>query len=342
MSVPVVSIMTPVRGASPYLEETLTSLLSQTLQDFEWIVIDGGLKEPGKSLLEDVSARDKRIKVFEQTTPGLSEARNQAMALASGTYCAVADGDDVSLPLRLKKEVAFLVTHPEIGLCGSWLKTFGAGRDEIRKTPLEDAAIRSLMIFACPFAHSTVMWKRELVERTGLRYRLGSAEDYDLWVRLAPFVRFANIPEVLVGYRIHSDQHSQYAERSGLFDRSAIQIWVPQIKALGIEPTEMEIETHRKLSTGRYGQETEAFVRNAEAWLLRLRTANQQGKRYPELEFNQTLAEYWWYVCSGVVAAPNLSIQFLLSPLNRSGYAGMLRVAKLGYRFARRVLYSSR
>jgi hypothetical protein len=325
--------MTVAKGNCLFLEETIASVLGQTFTDFEWIFIDDGIGEAAKNLLLRYASSDQRIKIFKQVEAGLSPARNQAAAMSIGKYCAVADSDDLLLPNRLEKQVDFLEKHPEISICGSWIKTFGGKYAEVRKPPLDDASIRAFLMFGSPFAHSTVMWRRQDILKTGLRYELDSAEDYDLWVRLSKYIRFANLSEVLVRYRIHPDQHSNFAENSGIFFKNALITWLFQIKALGIDPTEQEINTHQKISLGQLNQEP-AFIEKAEAWLLKLRTANENQKLYPEPQFKQLLAIQWYSVCLGTKnVETNLPVKFLSSPLNHDLDTDILQIIKPVLRF---------
>jgi len=315
MDNPIVSVITVAKGSCLFLEETIASVLGQTFTDFEWIFIDGGIGESAKSILMQYAFLDKRIKIFKQTEAGLSPARNQAFAMSTGKYCAVADSDDLYFPNRLEKQVIFLENHPEISLCGSWIKTIGEDHNEVWKTPIVDATIRSSLIFHNPIHHSSVMWRRKDILNSGLLYELDSAEDYDLWLRLSKFIRFANIPEVLVHYRIHPNQHSIYSAEKGIVQKNTLFIRLLQINALEIKPTDQEIDTHEKLSRGEFQQDDD-FVRKAEAWLLKLRTANHKRQLYPEPQFNQLLATRWYSVCLNTKPTQNTLIKFLISPLN--------------------------
>lgn len=285
--------MVVVMGAAEHLEETLLSLLGQTIQDFEIIIVDGGVDEVAQQMLARYSSGDERIKVFEQQEPGIAAARNQAMSLASGKYCAVTDADDISLPHRLERQIKFLESRPEISLCGAWIQTFGAGSSQIRQTPTRDAMIRSQMMFLCPFAHSTVVWRREDIARTGQKYLLESSEDYDLWARLLPHIRFANLPEVLVHYRMHEGQRSNIVEETDQNWKYQGAIRSSLIQRLGMEPTADEARLHQKTCVGRTN---EVWLDEAEQWLKKLEAANRANGVFPPGAFDQVIADRWWDV----------------------------------------------
>lgn len=331
---PLVSVMVVVKGSAQHLEETLLSLLGQTIKDFEIIVVNGGVDDAVQDVLTRYSTADDRIKVYEQREPGLSAARTQAMRLARGKYCAVADADDVSLPYRLEREVDFLEANSDISLCGAWIKTIGAEPSQVRQTPADDAMIRAQMIFLCPFAHSTVMWRREDIMNTQEVYRLESAEDYDLWVRLAKYIRFANIPEVLVNYRIHPEQRSNSIEESDANIEHKTIIRQSLIKELGIDPNDQELKLHHALSGG-FLKTDPGFVAVAEAWLLKLLQANQVSCQLPEPQFSQVLADRWWWVCLEATLSPWLLWRFITSTVNNIAYTRVRGKTRLLLRFAK-------
>jgi len=322
--------MIVVMGAAEHLEETLVSLLRQTLQDFEIIIVSGGLHESAQRMLDRCSANDTRIKVFEQQMPGIAAARTQALQLASGKYCAVNDADDISLPHRLEKQVNYLEAHPEVSMCGGWIRTFGAGTPQIRYLPPDDAMIRSQMMFICPFAHSTVMWRRDDILQTGQIYMLESSEDYDLWARLVRYIRFANLPDVLVNYRLHEDQRSNYVEKTDLNWKRQIAIRTSLVEMLDIVPSMDEADLHQKISAG---WTKEVSMDDVEAWLLKLRENNRAAAVFPPSAFEQAVADRWWDTCLRAKTNSNRIRRFFLSPITAEKYSGISSKTWLLLRF---------
>ncbi len=336
---PLVSVMVVIKGEGRHFQETLDSLLGQTLTDFELIIVNGGVDNATQRMIATYSSADKRIKVFDQQEPGLAAARNQAMALAGGKYCAVADADDLSLSTRLEKQVNFLDAHPKIALCGSWIMTIGDQHGQVRKLPVDDATIRSQMIFLCPYAHSTVMWRREEINRTGQKYLLESSEDFDLWARLLPHIRFANLPEILVHYRIHAGQRSNYVEESDQNWKFQIAIRSSLIEHIGFLPTTNEAILHQKISAG---HEIEVSMNEAESWLLKLRDANMYSQFLPTDTFNRVLADRWWDFSQKANPILMQSWRFVNSPLNYGMYPGLTGKIRMLLRFGKLNLVSLR
>src|SRR5258708_4808575 len=208
---PLVSVIMLAYNSERYMVEAIETILNQTYQHFEFLIIT----EPSNSdatpaILEKYSQQDSRIRVIVQSVPGVTAKRESAWPLAKGKYVAWADADDVYCPQRLEKQVVFLESHLEIGICGTWVETIGATKS-IWKYPTDDGSIRSKLLFSSTLANPTVMMRLELFSKDGLHYDLTYLfrEDYDLWTRAAQQTHFANIPEVLVRYRLHSEQNSQ-------------------------------------------------------------------------------------------------------------------------------------
>jgi glycosyltransferase involved in cell wall biosynthesis len=184
------------------------SILNQTFTNFELIVIDDGSTDGTKSILEELRENDSRIIVISRENRGLVVSLNEGIDLACGKWIARMDADDIALPNRFERQLQCL-EETGADICGSWVKVFGNDDDRIIKCSQSDDAIKMELLFGTPFAHPTVLMKTELVR--GLRYDKAweKCEDYDLWERAAQRNwKMANVPEVLLMYRIHENQIS--------------------------------------------------------------------------------------------------------------------------------------
>jgi glycosyltransferase involved in cell wall biosynthesis len=115
---PKISVILPVYNAQSYLRESIDSILNQSFQDFELIMINDGSTDSSLSIME--SYTDQRIRIINQTNAGLPVSLNRAIAQAQGQYLARQDADDICLPERLAKQFAYLDTHPQCALLGTW------------------------------------------------------------------------------------------------------------------------------------------------------------------------------------------------------------------------------
>lgn len=220
MTSPRVSILMPVYNVAPYLREAMDSILAQTFQNFELIVLDDCSPDNSAEILDTYT--DERIVRYRgEKNMGLSNVLNVGMAMARGEFIARMDSDDISTPERLATQVAYLDAHPEVDLCSCGMELFGAKQEIwVRETNVEDVKITAL--FHSPILHASSMWRREAFERVGLRFlqEMVPAEDYDMWTRaMASGLRLVNIPEVMYHYRIHPSQATTQTDKTAKKDR---------------------------------------------------------------------------------------------------------------------------
>ena len=220
MTTPRISILMPVYNVAPYLREAMDSILVQTFQDFELIVLDDCSPDNSAEILDTYT--DERIVRYRgEKNMGLSNVLNVGMAMARGELIARMDSDDISTPERLATQVAYLDAHPEVDLCSCGMELFGAKQETwVREANVEDVKITAL--FHSPILHASSVWRRASFERMGLRFlqEMVPAEDYDMWTRaMAAGLKLVNIPEVMYHYRIHPSQATTQTDKTARKDR---------------------------------------------------------------------------------------------------------------------------
>jgi glycosyltransferase involved in cell wall biosynthesis len=209
---PAVSVITPVRNGATWLPESVASIQSQDFPSFEFVIVDDGSDDATPAMLDAFAAADSRIRILRQPQQGIVAALNTAIAEARAPYLARLDADDRARPARLGKQVAFMESHPEIGLLGTWAEVIdGAGNVVGRRTPpVGPLLLARVLARTNPFVHSSVMIRTALAHRLGgYRAAFRAAEDYDLWLRLAETAGVANLAEDLVQYRRHAASESE-------------------------------------------------------------------------------------------------------------------------------------
>ncbi len=201
---PSISVIMPAYNTSPHLAEAIQSILAQSFTDFELLVINDGSTDGSADIVR--SYRDARVALIENpVNKGLAYSLNRAIGLAHGKYIARMDADDIAHVDRLKKQYEFMEDNTAIDVCGTWAETIDA-RPKIMRYPSCDEEIKSTLFFKTAFAHPTVMFRASSLKDGGWQYADVVAEDYDLWCRMAWRFRMANLPEVLLHYRIHPQQ----------------------------------------------------------------------------------------------------------------------------------------
>lgn len=207
---PLVSVLMPVYNAAPYLAESIESILNQSYDNFEFIIVDDGSTDNSKQVIKSYAAKDARIKLFERSNAGVVDALNFGLSHCRGQYIARMDADDISMKERLSFQVQFLNQNPDVGIVGSWVKLFGA-RNEVWHHRQHDAHIKALMLFkTCGFSHSSVLIKKEIYSEFSYSNSAKHVEDMELFlrIRLNSSWKFANLPKILINYRVHTDQVS--------------------------------------------------------------------------------------------------------------------------------------
>ena len=210
MTGPAVSVLMGVWNGAPQVGEAVASVLAQTLADLEMIVVDDESTDATPRIL--ASFADPRLRVERRARGGLTSALNAARGLAQAPLLARLDADDLALPDRLGRQIAFLAAHPDIGLLGTAAREIDASRREVAivRPPVDDASIRRALIRFNPFVHSSVVMRRTVLEQSGgYDEAFPVAQDYDLWMRMSRVTRMANLPEPLVERRLLAGRVSE-------------------------------------------------------------------------------------------------------------------------------------
>lgn len=203
---PEISVVLPVYNGEKYFKEAVESVLGQTFGDFELIIVNDGSTDRTEALVKPFLA-DRRVHYLKnEENLGLSKSFNKGIRAASAAYVARMDADDVALPDRFAKQLAFLESHPEIGIVGSAAILIDEnGRTVGRATKaLEPKALRWQSLFSTPLIHPTVFARTDILKENPYDERLANSEDYELWSRLMfeKDARLANLAEPLLLYRV--------------------------------------------------------------------------------------------------------------------------------------------
>lgn len=210
---PKVSVLMPVyKTPENYLRAAIESILNQTFTDFELLIVDDCPQERRDEVIK--SYQDPRIKYYQnEVNLGISEARNRLIELASGEYLAIFDHDDISLPTRLEKQVAFLDQHPDYGVVSCQSKSLITDKPIVHCCSNEE--IKLELMLHCVLMHPATMLRKSVLEKNSIRYEAvySPAEDYALFCRLVPYTKFCNLDEVLFLYRDHEGNTTHLQHR---------------------------------------------------------------------------------------------------------------------------------
>ena len=219
------SVVLPVWNGERFLAEAVESVLSQTLETIEVLLVDDGSTDATPDIASDFARRDRRIRVIRRGHGGIAHALNAGIAVARGRYIARMDADDISHPSRLQKQVDYLDANADCVAIGSAVEVIdeAGGHIGTRMFPEHHAEIAHALIhgWSAAIAHPTVVTRRDaLLSIGGYRAHRAPSEDLDLWIRLSRIGKLANSGEPLLSYRRHSDTVC-VREREGQLKMSA-------------------------------------------------------------------------------------------------------------------------
>jgi len=222
---PTVSVLMPVYNGARYLAEAVESILAQTFGDFEFVIVDDGSTDRSPAMLDEYAKRDSRIRIVRRPNTGIVGALNDAIAASKAPLIARMDADDVALPERLKKQVAYLREHAECVALGSrvvGIDPYGCVLFQ-SEHKLAHGEIDGELLNGVGWAivHPAAMLRREAVENVGgYRRQWQWVEDLDLFLRLAEIGKLANLPDQLLRYRQHTESinRTRSAEQAKLAD----------------------------------------------------------------------------------------------------------------------------
>ncbi len=218
MPEPSVSVLLAAHNEERHLPEALDTLLAQTFDDFELVAVDDASTDRTPEVLAEYAARDGRVRVVRnEENRRLAGSLNRGLGLCRAGLVARADADDTYHPERLARQVAFMRANPDVGLLSTacW-KVYESGRRDLLVHPTDDAEIRVRDLFVNSFLHPGVMYRADLVRSVGgYDEAFWTAQDVDLWARLLPLTRVANLADPLVTYRVHSAQTTKTRGEAG-------------------------------------------------------------------------------------------------------------------------------
>jgi glycosyltransferase involved in cell wall biosynthesis len=296
---PKVTVLIPVYNRERYVRDAIDSILAQTFTDFELLVIDDGSTDGSQEVVRSYCNPRIRL-VCNEINQGIPKTRNTGIRLARGEYLAFLDSDDWAYPERLAKQAAFLDNHPDYAAVSAWtdwMDEEGRPLRGIKRKAVSPEEIAAQRLFRSGLRNSASMARTVVLRNYGHQEQYDTSEDFDLWSRIAAKHKLASLPEVLVRCRRHKSRITR--EQAHRVKGRRLAIYATQLHALGVAFTDTDLERHFLLRSMRKQRFTPdlAYLEWAEAWLLRLREANQHVQSYPEPAFSGVLGRFWLKVC---------------------------------------------
>ena len=245
-----VTWLLPVRNGMPYLPETLASIEAQTYHNWEILVWDDGSTDGTLEELEKWIPSRLPGKIFTGESLGVGGALARLVEACETELCARIDADDINLPKRLEKQVAYMQKHPEITVLGSAMYRINEQGDRYKysyRFPQHHDNIVILLLSETCIGHPSVMFRKSAILDIGNYRSLPKVEDYDLWLRVASRYKLANLPEFLVEYRIRSNSETQIVKQENRIEevmRTCLYQHVEILFGCSVQDIALLVEKH--------------------------------------------------------------------------------------------------
>lgn len=327
---PRVTVFIPVHNRQHYIATAVDSILAQTFEDFELLIVDDGSTDATLEVLS--SYRDPRLRVeCNPRNLGIPATRNRGLELARGEYIALLDSDDKAWPTRLARQVETLDRHPDLAQIGSacdFMDTHGQRLGRVRRQPLDADDVAASLVFYCALTNRTIMARTAILREHRYREDFPRCQDYELHQRLSRTQRMANLSDVLVCGREHDGRFTRQTDTLGR-DRKR-EICRRALLEIGIVPSEEDLDRHYALARPqKLGNAlNKDYLDWAEQWLARLDVANRRTRRYLPEALMRVMTERWIYVCwhARRQLGPGACLRLMRSPLARRVPATLLRL----------------
>lgn len=246
---PLVSVITTVRNCEKFIGEAVGSILHQTYKNLEYIIVDDGSTDKTKEIINQFLG-DRRLRLISfDKNLGRVTSLNTALAESKGKYIAIHDADDVSMPERIKKQVAFLEKNPEYVLIGSNIIEIDIHGNEVGnpRKPTENADLQFSIMLKCTLVNPSTMFRKCVCDEHKIRYekRFIHAEDFGFISRLAGYGKVHNLEEILLKYRRHPNNNSKV--NFGELDSSSTEIARLNLWHLGLHLESSQVKRIRAL-----------------------------------------------------------------------------------------------
>ena len=195
-----ISVLMGVYNEEKYVGQAITSILNQTFDNFEFIIVNDGSTDNTLKILNDYAQKDNRIRIINQTNnTGLTKALNNGLQYCDGKYIARMDGNDMAHATRFEKQIHFLEKNKDYAVVGTWREEFWPDTGKKRRVtlPTKNKDLQRTLVKGSCIGHSTTMIRGSILRDYKYNEYFKNSQDNELWARIGKKYKFANLPEVL-------------------------------------------------------------------------------------------------------------------------------------------------
>jgi glycosyltransferase involved in cell wall biosynthesis len=294
MDSPLVSVILPVYNAAEFIKDSVFSILNQTYRNIELIVINDGSTDNSVEIIQ--SFNDKRIKIIShKSNKGIVDSINEGIEYSNGQYIARMDADDICHFNRIHLQVLYFQKNNKTDILGTY--TNQKTNILYHTKNLSSDEIKARLLFDNILCHPTIMFKKDLFFKKGIRYDKNfiHAEDYALWLELIDSAHFSILPVSLLKYREHPGQVSKsfrdlQIESVGMAHRKFFN-------RINFSYTEHDLSVHKRLFFLDYDYSMD-FLLQVEEWLLKLESFDSNSLSFSSQSLRNILSWVWFEVCT--------------------------------------------
>jgi glycosyltransferase involved in cell wall biosynthesis len=284
-----ITIVMPVHNGAMYLKETIDNVLLQTYADFIFLIFNDGSTDETEQII--LSYADNRIQYMKNDyNMGLVKTLNRGIDLVKTEFLARIDADDLWHPKKLEKQLELMDIHPEVGICGTSIRKFGAYESDLY-FPVNNSGLKVGFLFYCCMSHPSVLFRMSFLKSIGIRYREDyfPAEDYKMWVDCLNYTQIYNIPEILVYYRQHDSQITQDSNCAQIRLTNQVRLELLEELSSGFTKEEKDFHINKFLKSEFNSVKA---IKLHDNWTKKLLHINNKARAFDAIELRKSLIKH--------------------------------------------------
>ncbi|MGG1593052.1 glycosyltransferase family 2 protein [Terribacillus saccharophilus] len=300
MNNPKITVLMSAYNSEKTIVLALESILSQTFEDFEIIIVNDGSTDKTLEIIS--SYKDKRIRIINnESNYGLIHSLNLGIKKANGDYVARMDADDIANPDRLLKQLNILEKQKDIDIVSSNVRMFSDKFKFIKKNTVSSASLEKLrteLLFQNRIFHPTVMIRSSLLKGYNYLSEHLYCEDYGLWQRLIKNHKFIIQDEILLNYRMTSSSITSISRKKmNLLFNSHINVYKTGLDNLGIDYKPEELKIHTEICLARKMSDFKFNLVEKEKWLRKLKTNLIHNEKIDRKFLSEIISDFMLFNC---------------------------------------------
>lgn len=294
-NLPVVDILTCVYNAEVYVAHAIESVILQTYPNLRLVIVSDGCTDRTTEIIQKYASEYPNIYLIVNTENyGFIRSANIGLKACQSDYIARMDLDDLMHPMRIEKQVGYLIQNPEIAAISSFMKIFNE-KHEIKEVVYRESyeLQKITMLFYSPLSHAATLYRASVIKGIGYKDGYKYAEDYDLWFRIMCQYKTAVYPEYLYFYRTHTNQVTN-DRNIDIIKSTWVMILSNIFDALKLSYTPDDIQFHIKYCSLNHRISSLNEWLEYHNWLNKLVKANEQSGFFDQAKLKEFLYMNYW------------------------------------------------